>query len=94
MLQQEKKTDFNSVIGFALIGMILFWFLNNQAQLEESKISPTTEEPLVNNESVEAPSSSVSVFESDSSSSAELVEAFGAFSNAASKQDFSAKTYL
>ena len=39
MLQQEKKTDFNSVIGFALIGMILFWFLNNQAQLEESKIS-------------------------------------------------------
>ena len=94
MLQQEKKTDFNSVIGFALIGMILFWFLNNQAQLEESKISPTTEEPLVNNESVAAPSSSVSVFESDSSSSAELVEAFGAFSNAASKQDFSAKTYL
>ena len=94
MLQQEKKTDFNSVIGFALIGMILFWFLNNQAQLEESKISPTTEEPSVNNESVAAPSSSVSVFESDSSSSAELVEAFGAFSNAASKQDFSAKTYL
>jgi len=94
MLQQENKTDFNSVIGFALIGMILFWFLNNQAQLEESKISPTTEEPSVNNESVEAPSSSVSVFESDSSSSAELVEAFGAFSNAASKQDFSAKTYL
>jgi len=94
MLQQEKKTDFNSVIGFALIGMILFWFLNNQAQLEESKISPTTEEPLVNNESVAAPSSSVSVFESDSSSSAELVEAFGAFSNAASKQDLSAKTYL
>ena len=94
MLQQENKTDFNSVIGFALIGMILFWFLNNQAQLEESKISPTTEEPSVNNESVAAPSSSVSVFESDSSSSAELVEAFGAFSNAASKQDFSAKTYL
>lgn len=94
MLQQEKKTDFNSVIGFALIGMILFWFLNNQAQLEESKISPTTEEPSVNNESVAAPSSSVSVFESDSSSSAELVEAFGAFSNAASKQDFSVKTYL
>ncbi len=94
MLQQEKKTDFNSVIGFALIGMILFWFLNNQAQLEESKISPTTEEPSVNNESVAASSSSVSVFESDSSSSAELVEAFGAFSNAASKQDFSAKTYL
>jgi YidC/Oxa1 family membrane protein insertase len=94
MLQQENKTDFNSVIGFALIGMILFWFLNNQAQLEESKISPTTEEPSVNNESVAAPSSSVSVFESDSSSSAELVEAFGAFSNAASKQDFSVKTYL
>lgn len=94
MLQQEKKTDFNSVIGFALIGMILFWFLNNQAQLEESRISPTTEEPSVNNESVAAPSSSVSVFESDSSSSAELAEAFGAFSNAASKQDFSAKTYL
>lgn len=94
MLQQEKKTDFNSVIGFALIGMILFWFLNNQAQLEESKISPTTEEPSVNNESFAAPSSSVSVFDSDSSSSAELVEAFGAFSNAASKQDFSAKTYL
>ena len=94
MLQQENKTDFNSVIGFALIGMILFWFLNNQAQLEESKISPTTEEPSVNNESVAAPSSSVSVFESDSSSSAELVEAFGAFSNAASKQDFSDKTYL
>ena len=94
MLQQEKKTDFNSVIGFALIGMILFWFLNNQAQLEESKISPTTEEPSVNNESVAASSSSVSVFESDSSSSAELAEAFGAFSNAASKQDFSAKTYL
>ena len=94
MLQQEKKTDFNSVIGFALIGMILFWFLNNQVQPEETKISPTTEEPSVNNESEANPSSSVSIFESDSSSSAELVEAFGAFSNAASKQDFSAKTYL
>ena len=35
MLQQENKTDFNSVIGFALIGIVLFWFLNEQAKVQE-----------------------------------------------------------
>ena len=35
MLQQENKTDYNSLIGFALIGIVLFWFLNEQAKVEE-----------------------------------------------------------
>lgn len=35
MLQQENKTDFNSVIGFALIAIVLFWFLNEQAKVQE-----------------------------------------------------------
>jgi len=96
MLQQEKKTDYNSVIGFALIGIILFWFLSNQAELEKSEQSITTEEPISNPSAPSETSSSVSVssFESDSIVSAELVEAYGAFSNAASKLDNSEKFYL
>jgi len=96
MLQQEKKTDYNSVIGFALIGIILFWFLSNQAELEKSEQIITTEEPVSNPNAPSETSSSVSVssFESDSIVSAELVEAYGAFSSAASKLDNSEKFYL
>ena len=52
MLQQEKKTDFNSIIGFALIGIVLFWFLNNQAGIEETQLQTTTEEVSSSNKTV------------------------------------------
>ncbi len=38
MLQQEKKTDYNAVIGFALIGILLFWYLNNETKFAQSQI--------------------------------------------------------
>jgi YidC/Oxa1 family membrane protein insertase len=96
MLQQEKKTDYNSVIGFALIGIILFWFLNNQAKTDEaerlanSEIIAETPEVV----SVSEPSISVSSFTSDSIVSADLVEAYGAFASAANKEDISQKFVL
>ena len=47
MLQQEKKTDYNSVIGFALIGVILFWFY--QDSLEQAELVATTEKVVSQN---------------------------------------------
>ena len=44
MLQQENKTDYNSLIGFALIGVVLFWFLNEQAKVEEVMLQNASEE--------------------------------------------------
>ena len=38
MLQQQKKTDFNSIIGLVLIGLVLFWFTFNQSKLEDTQI--------------------------------------------------------
>lgn len=99
MLQQEKKTDYNSVIGFALIGVVLFWFLNNQASLEQAELEETTEEVSADsNDNVNSviPESTVELneFESDSLVISELQEAYGAFANAASKEDLAEKFYL
>ena len=44
MLQQENKTDYNSLIGFALIGIVLFWLFNEQAKVEEVMLQKATEE--------------------------------------------------
>ena len=44
MLQQENKTDYNSLIGFALIGVVLFWLFNEQAKVEEVMLQKSTEE--------------------------------------------------
>lgn len=97
MLQQEKKTDYNSVIGFILIGIVMFWFLNNQADLVESQNQINTEEveststgsnTSVNNASV------VTTSGSDSFVSQDLQEAYGAFAYAASVEDVSEKVYL
>jgi len=98
MLQQEKKTDFNSIIGFALIGIVLFWFLNNQAGIEETQLQTTTEEVSSSDETVSSAVSDATVasgsFESDSVVSVHLQEAYGAFANAAAKEDLSEKFYL
>ena len=98
MLQQEKKTDYNSVIGFALIGVILFWFLSNQASFEQAELETTTEEVVSSNETVNTVESEsiveLSAIESDSLVSSQLQEAYGAFANAASKEDLSEKFYL
>ena len=97
MLQQEKKTDYNSVIGFALIGIVLFWFLNEQAKVEEVLLQKTTEEVTSSNETnttTEDDTVALSSFESDSVVSVHLQEAYGAFANAASKEDLSEKFYL
>ena len=96
MLQQEKKTDYNSVIGFALIGIVLFWFLNNEAALVETQNQKITEEVQTTTTS-SAGVSDVSVLKTpvtDSSVSKDLQEAYGAFANAASVPDFSEKFYL
>ena len=44
MLQQENKTDYNSLIGFALIGVALFWLYNEQAKVEEVMLQNVKEE--------------------------------------------------
>ena len=97
MLQQENKTDYNSLIGFALIGIVLFWFLNEQAKVEEVMLQDVTEEVQTKEDMTSNAKdvSKVSVL-NDSSSyiSSELKEVYGAFSNAASKEDISEKFYL
>jgi len=96
MLQQQKKTDFNSIIGLVLIGLVLFWFTFNQSKLEDAQIA---EEPLKNSEQqVDAPASvqyEETSFElSDSLASQQLQDKFGAFALAASAVDNGAKFYL
>ncbi|MDG2164857.1 MAG: YidC/Oxa1 family insertase periplasmic-domain containing protein, partial [Flavobacteriales bacterium] len=97
MLHQENKTDYNSLIGFALIGIVLFWFLNEQAKVEEVMLQNVTEEVQTKEDMTSNANdvSKVSVL-NDSSSyiSSELKEAYGAFSGAASKEDISEKFYL
>ena len=97
MLQQENKTDYNSLIGFALIGVVLFWFLNEQAKVEEVMLQNASEEVKTKEDMTSSVKdvSMVSVL-NDSSSyvSSDLKEAYGAFSGAASKEDLSDKFYL
>ena len=96
MLQQEKKTDYNSVIGFALIGVIIFWFY--QDSLEQAELVATTEEVVSQNEAIKTVETesiiALTAFESDSLVSSQLQDAYGAFANAASKEDLSEKFYL
>ena len=58
MLQPEKKTDYNTLIGFILITIVLLWFSNNQVknnfnENNKSKISI----PDTNNKSTNVKSS-------------------------------------
>ena len=96
MLQQEKKTDYNSVIGFALIGLILFWLY--QDSLEQTQLVTTTNEVVSQNEVINTVETEsiihLTAFESDSLVSSQLQDAYGAFANAASKEDLSEKYYL
>ena len=97
MLQQENKTDYHSLIGFALIGVVLFWLFNEQAKVEEVMLQKATEEVQTKEEMIsnEKDVSYVSSL-NDSSSyvSSDLKEVYGAFSNAASMDDLSEKFYL
>ena len=97
MLQQENKTDYNSLIGFALIGVVLFWFLNEQAKVEEVMLQNASEE-VQTKEDMTSSVKDVSIVSmlNDSSSYVytDLKEAYGAFSGAASKEDISDKFYL
>ena len=96
MLQQEKKTDYNSVIGFALIGLILFWLY--QDSLEQTQLVTTTNEVVSQNEVINTVETEsiihLTAFESDSLVSSQLQDAYGAFANAASKEDLTEKYYL
>ena len=97
MLQQEKKTDYNAVIGFALIGILLFWYLNNETKFAQSQIQNNSE--LVETSSpdvTEVSDSSVDPVSKVNNVlvSEDLQEAYGAFANAAAVQDHSAKYYL
>ena len=97
MLQQENKTDYNSLIGFALIGIVLFWLFNEQAKVEEVMLQKATEEAqtkeeITKNEKVISDLSALN--DSSSYVSSDLKEAYGAFSVAASKEDLSEKFYL
>ena len=97
MLQQENKTDYNSLIGFALIGVVLFWLFNEQAKVEEVMLQKATEEvqtkeEITKNEKVISDLSAIN--DSSSYVSFDLKEAYGAFSVAASKEDLSEKFYL
>jgi len=91
MLQEQKKTDYNSIIGFALIGVILFWFMNNQAELElqnfdnnQEVVSPYTEkDTLLQTEGV----ATSTIQQLDTTDYADLYEAYGAFAKAASATD-------
>ena len=95
MLQQEKKTDYNSVIGFALIGIVLFWFLNNQADIVESQNQAITEQVEASTISpVEVEANDVSLESSSNSVSSDLQEVYGAFAQAAAVEDLSEKIYL
>ncbi|MCH1436887.1 MAG: membrane protein insertase YidC [Flavobacteriales bacterium] len=95
MLQQEKKTDYNSVIGFALIGIVLFWFLNNQADIVESQNQAITEQVEASTTSpVEVEANDVSLESSSNSVSSDLQEVYGAFAQAAAVEDLSEKIYL
>ena len=91
MLQQENKTDYNSIIGFALIGVVLFWFLNEQAKVEEVMRQNATEEvqtkeEITKNEKVISDLSALN--DSSSYVSSDLKEAYGAFSGAAIRKIF------
>jgi YidC/Oxa1 family membrane protein insertase len=95
MLQQEKKTDYNSVIGFALIGIVLFWFLNNQADIVESQNQAITEQVEASTTSpLEVEANDVSLESSSNSVSSDLQEVYGAFAQAAAVEDLSEKIYL
>lgn len=98
MLQQEKKTDYNSIIGFALIGIILLWFMNNQSDLAQAELDAKTEIVATeveksDNISTSAYSDSLSIA-SDSIADAKLYEAYGAFANAASRAEQPNKVIL
>ena len=97
MLQQEKKTDYNAVIGFALIGILLFWYLNNETKFAQSQIQNNAE--LVESTSTNATEVSDASMDPVNKANSVLVsqdlqEAYGAFANAAAVQDQSAKYYL
>ena len=95
MLQQENKTDYNSIIGFALIGLVLFWFLNEQDKVNQALHQNTSEVVETKQESILKDDDTT--FESTDSASyisTELQEVYGSFSNAASKRDLSEKFYL
>ena len=94
MLQQENKTDYNSLIGFALIGIVLFWLFNEQAKVEEVMLQKSTEEvqvkeEITKNEKVMSDLSALN--DSSSNIFTDLKETYGAFSTAASKEDLSEK---
>ena len=97
MLQQENKIDYNSLIGFVLIGIVLFWLFNEQAKVEEVMLQKSTEEvqvkeEITKNEKVMSDLSALN--DSSSNIFTDLKETYGAFSTAASKGDLSEKFYL
>ncbi len=91
MLQEQKKTDYNSIIGFALIGVILFWFMNNQAEVELENIDNNQEvvSPSKDNKTTSQPEGVPvsTIQQSDTVAYADLYEAYGAFAKAASATD-------
>ena len=91
MLEQKKKTDFSSVIGFALIGLVLFWYTNEQAKVEEvlkdkqELMVPTSNvaKRKIETTSLDFPKTLSN--QSDSNRLDDFKESYGAFALAASR---------
>lgn len=100
MLEQEKKTDFSSIIGFALIGLVLFWYTNEQAKVEQVIIDKqeSISSELYETENI-IKSTSINSSEklsltSDSSRIISFKDKYGVFALAASKEYTSKKFHL
>tara|TARA_Y100000385_G_scaffold252682_1_gene276322 strand:- start:6206 stop:8047 length:1842 start_codon:yes stop_codon:yes gene_type:complete len=100
MLEQKKKTDFNSVIGFALIGLVLFWYTNEQTKVDQvlkDKKEFVLSESNIDENKIESTSFStpnkLSII-NDSTLIESFKDRYGAFALAASKEYTSEKFHL
>ncbi len=80
---EQKKFDYNSLIGMVLLGAIMLWYLNSQPKPEETPT--TTEQPTVVTQKNTTPQNTVTekFVENDSLRKAALVNKLGAFSQSA-----------
>ncbi len=80
---EQKKFDYNSLIGMVLLGAIMLWYLNSQPKPEETPT--TTEQPTVVTQENTTPQNTVTekFVENDSLRKAALVNKLGAFSQSA-----------
>lgn len=85
---EEKKFDINSIIGFALIGIILVWMMSQNQPTEETKPETTTQQQNAEAENLEQPTikpvdqstgQETSITQNDSLNQLAAVAKYGAF---------------